>query len=350
MNLFNPPTRLAATKYIATHTRGALQKLRNDLLNTGSSPTLPPSDPLIPSLLLRRDSGSWTLLLPWSWINEFWYSLMHYPQSKFGGIVEYSQICFENKGMGFPEDRPGTRGGDEEGVRMTGRVKEKWKRRPDGKRESWGKVLKGVVERSEIGDPFKCDWELLFKKHNEEGTTAEKGGGGDVEKIREQAKAAMEIESSETATYFLLSPSYAKQLLMRKSPMTPTKDLSQALLPIRLQFLRKGNVTHRARIYRLPTSLDARQKWLNLLTKNTTSKPSKSEYPECPGEKDLLGFVTTGNMSLLEGMGRAVGALCWSRVELEEERWILEKEARRFCIVRDVGNDIGRLAKWEVND
>jgi ribonuclease P/MRP protein subunit POP1 len=343
MTIFNQPTRSTATKYLETHTRGSLQKARNDLLNAGNPPTLPSSDPLIPSLLLRRDSGSWTLLLPWSWVTEFWYSIMHYPQSRFGGVTEYSQICFEKGGMAFPEDWPGTKAGNDEGMRIAAQLKEKWERRPDGKRESWGKALKGV-ERSEIGDPFQCDWQLLLKDEKES-TNEEKGD--EVEKIRARAKAAMGANSSEATTQFLLSPSYAKQLLTRTSPMTRTIDLSQALLPIRLHFLQKGNVSFRARIYRLPLHAESRQKWINLLT---TPKVHKLEYPLCPEEQDFLGFVTTGNMALSEGRGRAVGALSWKRVELEEERWIDEKEYRRWCIVRDVGMDIARLAKWEVND
>ena len=250
--------------------------------------------------------------------------------------------------MAFPEDWPGTKAGDGEGVRMAKQVVKKWERRPDGKRESWGKVHKSG-ERGEIGDPFTCDWQLLWK--------ARKGLSGDesvdaMEKIRAQAKAAMEVDSGDASTevgQFLLSPSYAKQLLSRTSPMIATVDLTQALIPIRLRFLQKGNVSFRARIYRLPTSPEERQKWTNLLARDP-AKPSKQEHPTCPGEQDLLGFVTTGNMSLSEGRGRAVGALAWSRVEQEQDRLIEEKEFRRWCIVRDVGMDVARLAKWEVND
>ena len=249
--------------------------------------------------------------------------------------------------MGFPEDYPGTRAGDGEGARMARQLKAKWERRPDGKRESWGKVLKGS-ERNEIGDPFRCDWGLLWK---EKGLSGE-GGVNAVEKIRAQANAAMEVDSSGTsveAGQFLLLASYAKQLLSRTAVSLAILDLSQALIPIRLRFLQKGKVSFRARIYRLPTSPEERQKWKNLLGQNT-AKPGTTGYPTCPTEQDLLGFVTTGNMSLSEGRGRAVGALSWSRVEEEEERRMKEKTFKRWCIVRDVGMEVGRLAKWEVND
>ena len=285
---------------------------------------------------------------------------MHYPESRFGGITEYAQIAFEKRGMGFPEDFPGTMAGNEELVRRRSEVEERWRRRPDGKRESWGKVLKRGGERGEIGDPFGCDWRILWRKEKEIGVNGNgigehekmtEGDANDIERIKMQAKKAMEVDSSkeEKSDHFLLSPEYAKQLLARKSPMIPSVDLSHALLPIRLHFLQKGNVLFRARIYRLPLDVQARQKWLNLLNKKTPT-PSKGEYPACPGEGDLLGFVTTGNMSLSEGRGRAVGALSWTMAEEEEDKCGEEKEFRRWCIVRDVGQEMGRLAKWEVND
>lgn len=268
---------------------------------------------------------------------------MHYPQSRFGGIKELAQISFESKGMAFPEDWPGTRTGDLEGLRMAGQVKMKWERRPPGKRESWGRILKGESP-GKHGDPFKCDWSLLFK---EEVVVDDKISK--IDKIRAQARAAMDPESSDEGTQFLLPPSYAQQLLTKKSPIVPAIGLSHALIPIRLRFLNKGNVSFRARIYRLPLAFEERQKWTDLMKKDII-KPSKENHPPCPNEQDLLGFVTSGNMSLSEGRGRAVGALSWVRADAEEDRWVNDKEFRKWCIVRDVGTDIGRLAKWEVND
>jgi len=297
-------------------------------------------------------------------VAEFWYSFLHYPQARFGGITEYAQICFEKHGMAFPEDWPGTRAGDEEEWRVARRCREQWERRPNGKRESWGRVIKG----GEIGDPFSCDWKLIFKKetresndepakNREEDTEVGETDVIGIEVIRAQAKAAMETEQSKdfapSATtndipYFLLSPDYGKQLLTRTSPLQTTIDLSRALLPIRLHFLQKGNIVHRARIYRLPILPEHRQQWVNLV--KTRAKVSRGQYPVCPGVEDLLGFVTTGNVSLLEGRGRAVGALGWERAKAEEARWDSENEFRRWCIVRDVGKDVGRVARWEVND
>jgi ribonuclease P/MRP protein subunit POP1 len=278
---------------------------------------------------------------------------MHFPQARFGGVTEYAQIAFEKRGLAFPLDWPGTRAGEGEETRVAGGVRGEWEKRPVGKRESWDRVVKG----GEIGDPFSCDWDLLFRE--KEGGNVEKQSAGKeetrgIEAIRAQAKAAMQPDAKSPGplpdkpdTHFLLSPTYAKQLLTRTSPVQAPQTLDRALLPIRLHFLQKGSVVHRARIYRLPTDSTALEKWTALAKSHV--KVSKGEYPTCPGEEDLLGFVTTGNVSLAEGRGRAVGALAWERVVGEETRWA-GREERRWCIVRDVGKDIGRLARWEVND
>jgi ribonuclease P/MRP protein subunit POP1 len=67
-----------------------------------------------------------------------------------------------------------------------------------------------------------------------------------------------------------------------------------------------------------------------------------------PGEEDLIGFVTTGNYNLAEGMPTAVANLAVHRVvEGLEGGRSLGKEGR-VCIVRGPGETTGRLAVWEV--
>jgi hypothetical protein len=114
---------------------------------------------------------------------------------------------------------------------------------------------------------------------------------------------------------------YAKQLLTRKSLLNHSADLSHTLVPILFHFLQKGNISHGAKIYRLPPSPEERQKWTNILGKDGP-KPGKKEYPQCTREWDLLGFVTSGNISLSEGQGKgkAVSAVSWVKAESEEER------------------------------
>lgn len=66
-------------------------------------------------------------------------------------------------------------------------------------------------------------------------------------------------------------------------------------------------------------------------------------YPAVPAEEDLIGFVTTGNFNLGEGSASAIGCVALARVVQDEGG----KEERRMCIVREAGQGLGRLARWE---
>ncbi|KAH8908228.1 POPLD-domain-containing protein [Coniochaeta sp. PMI_546] len=73
-------------------------------------------------------------------------------------------------------------------------------------------------------------------------------------------------------------------------------------------------------------------------------------HPLCPGEEDLVGFVTTGAFCLADGKGRAVGSLAVGRaleaVDLAREKG--RPGEGRMCVVRNAGESVGWLARWEV--
>lgn len=65
----------------------------------------------------------------------------------------------------------------------------------------------------------------------------------------------------------------------------------------------------------------------------------------------MIGFVTSGNFNLKEGRGTGIAALSFPRVfnELISPAGRGGKEAlKKICVVRDVGEQVGRLARWEV--
>ena len=78
-------------------------------------------------------------------------------------------------------------------------------------------------------------------------------------------------------------------------------------------------------------------------------KAGDALYPSCPSEEDLIGFVTTGNFNLGEGRATAVGCVALIRIWQEDIRYgfVGGGEKRRLCIVRDSGQSVGRLARWE---
>jgi ribonuclease P/MRP protein subunit POP1 len=150
-----------------------------------------------------------------------------------------------------------------------------------------------------------------------------------------------------------------------------------------------------ARIYRLPTKdQELRKKWLNQIPSASgkgkpnkirfpqrpgpdapdalqrsylaatifanSPQPGSSEYPCTPDEEDLVGFVTTGNFNLGEGKGIGIGSLLLNNVNTAiatlKITTSISKEAiigthtkeERLCIIRDVGQTVGRIARWKL--
>lgn len=79
-------------------------------------------------------------------------------------------------------------------------------------------------------------------------------------------------------------------------------------------------------------------------------KAGDVSYPSCPGEEDLIGFVTAGNFNLSEGRATAVGCVALVRVRqgVSCDGFVGGGGGdNRLCIVRDSGQSVGRLARWE---
>jgi ribonuclease P/MRP protein subunit POP1 len=181
-----------------------------------------------------------------------------------------------------------------------------------------------------------------------------------------------------------------------------------AVATVRIILTSRGIASPCARIYRLPLSKSlqdssmtrsnaqatTREQWLSLLPSTSNSKPlpnpnskaaknlgriplntplpqrvrllaqsllqqpplpypaNKEEgdgNPLVPDVEDLIGFVTTGEFNLAEGKGVAVGTIFLSKI-IEGFRRDGMKGGKdgRLCIVRNAGEKIGRLARWEV--
>lgn len=370
----------------------------------GAYPDPLPRDPQIPILLLASrcsltsSQGSWTLLLPWKCVLPVWYSIMHYPLSsggnpRFGGLREKRQLAFEQGVPWFPGDFPGTNSGWEWECMEREKRKAEWEKRPKGKRVQWESVDLGEGRKGEVGRGWACDWERLwlgpppFTPNDSEKTEPP------AAKTRKPAEPGG--TSSATSTSPPTQPT---------SPPTPPLDIthipfphSTHLLPssippttlttITLTLLSRGTPISCTRIYRLPTKNPSlRSKWLALASPPKSAKtpkvahrrrnvadkdipdhlrsqqlaasligpPSFDEhiragspaYPSVPDEEDLIGFVTTGNFNLGEGRATAIGSITLARVVDEGSGLNLGKE-QRLCILREAGQGLGRLARWE---
>ncbi|KFH43288.1 Ribonucleases P/MRP protein subunit-like protein [Hapsidospora chrysogenum ATCC 11550] len=76
-------------------------------------------------------------------------------------------------------------------------------------------------------------------------------------------------------------------------------------------------------------------------------KPNTTDiggHPLVPDAVDLVGFVTTGSFCLSEGMGMAIGSVAVDKV-LPDVR--ADGKEGRLCVVRNAGENVGWLARWE---
>lgn len=88
-----------------------------------------------------------------------------------------------------------------------------------------------------------------------------------------------------------------------------------------------------------------------LLTSKIPFPPEKTpggsgDHPLVPGEEDLIGYVTKGEFCLARGQALAFGSISAERA-LEALRTATEKE-RRICVVRNAGEEVGWVAKWDL--
>lgn len=398
-DLFDRTKRITASRELAS--QKAINRRKGEAL-PGAYPDSTPKDPKIPVLLLasrlckKNGQGTWTLLLPWDCVLPVWYSLMHYPLStggnpRFGGLQEKRQISFEQGVTWFPGDYPGTKAGYQWELLEREREKQEWERRPKGKRTEWSRVDLGEGRKGEIGIGWACDWDRLFQGPPSLASTEAVPSAGQEKAVKTATKLAQpspKDQQTEQAPTEAPRPSlnlhHLPNPLSTMPPIPPT-----ALSPVHITLVTTGHPTRNARIYRLPTrNPELRAKWLafanppkaskgarylrpppppkdiprharaaqnlaaSLLSGSNASpetglpKPGDREYPLVPDEVDLIGFVTTGNYNLAEGRREAIGNVAVTRV-VEAGHRTKKAGAKNLCIVREAGQDLGRLAEWK---
>ncbi|KAI0808841.1 POPLD domain-containing protein [Xylaria sp. FL0064] len=73
-------------------------------------------------------------------------------------------------------------------------------------------------------------------------------------------------------------------------------------------------------------------------------------HPLCPDATDLIGFVTTGAYNLRTGRGEAIASISAASAleEIRRSRRDRDSSTARLCVVRDAGQSVGWLGRWEV--
>ncbi|KAL2069084.1 hypothetical protein VTL71DRAFT_15422 [Oculimacula yallundae] len=353
--------------------------------------------------------GTWTLLAPWKCILPFWYGLMHCPLSsgsnpRLGGLQELRQIHFEQGVPFFPTDYPGTAAGFQWELDERLKKKANWDKRPKGKRVEWDSLDLGAGRKGEIGRGWATDFEKLLGILPLPASVASTGIS------QEAAKSQESIPKIDSPVYHIPSKTFRTLLSTSESKAPLPNAVATIRLSLvtkgiaspsaRLYRLPQESASSSADTTTLSTSStpapSTRSQWLALLPPATNSKlplnpQSKAaklkqttriplntpltqrvrllaqsllqnpprqysqyqsgnpedEFPLVPDEEDLIGFVTTGEFNLAEGKGMAVGSVLVERV-LERRNGTEGIKDGRLCIVRNAGEKMGRLARWEV--
>ncbi|EKD14619.1 uncharacterized protein L3040_000142 [Drepanopeziza brunnea f. sp. 'multigermtubi'] len=405
--LFERDARFKATRLPS---QKALNR-RKSLAPPGEFPAIKQTDPKIPLTLMASRStssnsaqGTWTLLAPWKCILPIWYGLMHCPLSsggnpRFGGQQELRQIHFEQGVPYFPNDFPGTNAGFQWEADERLRRKADWDKRPKGKRIEWDSLSLGAGRKGEIGRGWACDFERIV------GVEPLPASGVSTDPSQESQRPSVHLPKAHIPTQHLPSKSF-KSLVSASEYELPSPN---TVATVRLKLVTRGLASPCARIYRLPGATDApssitsdpsittslpaasREEWLALLPPPAGSKLPQNpkaraaqrpgriplntplpqrvlllahsllqgpalpypatrrdgdDHPLVPDEEDLIGFVTTGEFNLAEGKGVAVGSVVVQRV-LEGLKRDKKSKEGRLCIVRNAGEKMGRLARWE---
>ncbi|KAL2132037.1 hypothetical protein VTI74DRAFT_4296 [Chaetomium olivicolor] len=228
----------------------------------------------------------------------------------------------------------------------------------------------------------------------------ERSAGTETERVAGPAVPSLGLIRHVSKTTFA-------SMLVSSDPGTPPAN---SIITVSLTFVGRGVASTCARIYRLPTQKssmieptadvevlatdpastesgslpsDIRDQWLQRLPKPNTKRqsstsrlagapkmapgvdmetrkklvaqclnamelpyPRPADHPLCPDEEDLIGFVTTGAFSLSEGKGTAIGSISAEKA-LEAARDAGTREGK-LCIVRNAGETVGWLARWEL--
>ncbi|KAK9347878.1 ribonucleases P/MRP protein subunit POP1-domain-containing protein [Lipomyces starkeyi] len=303
-------------------------------------------DVSIPAIMIRRASGGISLLLPWQWVAIFFKKLVIPAYTMYGGLQQYHQILSERMLPYFPDDYPGTSAGLVEEKEKTTVHEKEWKNRPKSKKTIYDTLdLRNGEKKGEVGNPFGCDWQYLL--HSDA-----KGVYDPTKKLAKQqedvtmpdstaAGSTTEAATEETPLSAANEPwmiTNLSRILSERNKLRKELNLSTALFTVQVIMIGRGVPSPSARVYAIPVK--DRSQWMQL-KRNRKIVPESSEYPMCPKSGFLIGFITTGGFNLKEGKGSGIASLSWAKVEQNGGF------NYRYCIIRDVGERVGRLALYK---
>ncbi|KAG2357597.1 POP1-domain-containing protein [Suillus spraguei] len=326
-------------------------------------------DDRIPLLLIQRSLESpssthgihgWTLVFPAGWGMPFLPSLIH-TGTRVGGQRERASQAFEAGTAYFPRDFPCTEFYNKYWDERAVKEKAKWDRTPPAKRANYKKL----GTRS----PWRADWEVVL------GLPVMSGVDENLVPAQRGPQDAMEVDKAPNVRPWLLrgpevpailekatqTSNHAAGLLAEINRLRtkrgmdvldasyrPEDLLKGALVMVRLKMVSRGAPNDLAIIYRID---DAEAKKVIKENGKMRECADANEPPEAtPPHTSIIGYVTTGNMSLSRGEGFAIGAVPVS-VQLELQQQARRNgESRPLVKIRDRAGMVCRAAYLDLLD
>ncbi len=324
--------------------------------------------PLFSIIALRGVTG-WSVLIPWAYVKEVWYSLMHISHVRFGGLRELAQIAYGNRLLHFPNDYPGTDAGDIAEQELTKEREAAYRRRPPAKRVSFVKLQLHPGE-GEIGNPFSCDFQRLVNTSPDASLThASHVSVTSSSVITGDRTTLLDYSMEDVQPIFTSTPSVAGLLPLPTNDFSVPGPTSKASDVRNISYESKQPISA-VRILlgkhaqALLSGKSAHSGWE--LSRGITPVRFDMEQRGCPVSRArvydsdkaggrVIGFVTTGNFDLGAGKGTAIGSILFSHVEqtfvcLDKKMKGTGKAIFGTCYIRDVGTANFRRALWELLD
>ncbi|KAK8864663.1 hypothetical protein IAR55_001913 [Kwoniella newhampshirensis] len=347
----------------ATFSKYQLDARRHRLGAPGSKLNPLAQDDRIPVILIRRAVHShtnpnslesfhgFTLLLPPGWTMYFSSSLV-YSNTLIGGLNE-RKVQHREAGLpSFPEYFGAVcEAGKKWEAAKAATEKETWDRKPPGKRVQW--------ESLRTRNPFVPNWDEVMSRTSpspEENTV-----NGPVPK-----RLVMPWLLASPFTHHLKSGHSSQDLLammnafrtQRGMPVLAKDKASElfktALIHVEINVLGRGSPGDMAMIYTL--SALQREEWIGAYERGSLVQAGDiSDLQQLgesiPAEEEIIGYTTTGNISLSRGTGHGLGAITLKGyLDLlgATERGSGEWKGRLLVRVRNRDGRVARLCEIRV--
>ncbi|KAL7409931.1 ribonucleases P/MRP protein subunit POP1-domain-containing protein [Mrakia frigida] len=317
-----------------------------------------------PSSSSATSMHGFLLLLPSKWSQPFLTSLV-FTGTRIGGIRERQSQAFESGAGAFPEDWAGTRASRRWWEEREEGLRERWMKKPPGKRENWGscgwvggagEVVDGKKKEEEEGEmgvgksPWKPDWKGLVASARRR-RRGEKMAG--VVETSEEELAINGVCDASTSTstssapnlltpWLLRLPSLSTTLLpnlltsttspsetllaeinahrfkrnLDGLPLDQAEDLFDgALVRVTVKICGRGVASEVGPIYLLeedPVSREEERRWREGYgggRKGREVDHDEEAETVLPPPTSMVGFHTSGAFSLSRGKGHGIGTV-----------------------------------------